>query len=116
MAENHVILPEKLEELQELSGGNNELLVDLLDKYLSNTPELIEQARTALKEGNTEKVDYAVHTMKGSSLSLGLTPLGELLTEMNVRTKKGELDDMSGDIDKVEGYLKDVKTYFESIK
>lgn len=110
-----LIIEEKKNELMELSGGTTDLLIELLNKYIENTPELIKKAREGLKNNDPDIVDYAVHTMKGSSLSLGLEPLGSFLVELNKRTKQKDIASMETDLDQIENYLKDVEKYTKEL-
>lgn len=110
-----LIKNDKKNELIELSGGTTDLLIELLTKYIENTPELLEKAREGLRNNDADIVDYAVHTMKGSSLSLGLEPLGEFLIELNQRTKQKKIDGMEKDFDQIDLYLEDVKKYLREL-
>jgi HPt (histidine-containing phosphotransfer) domain-containing protein len=106
-----IIDNEKLNELKELSSGSNDLLKTLLDKYIVNTQSFIDQIRSALKTGEHDKVLFGVHTVKGSSLSLGLKTLGEKFTTLNARAKNGDYTGFESEMDSIENLLKDVVTY-----
>ncbi len=110
-----LIKKDKKNELMELSDGNLDLLIELLGKYLENTPELLQKARDGIKNGDVNMVDYAVHTMKGSTLSLGLEPMGDFLVQLNQRTKKQDLDNMEESFRQIEAYLEDVKIYLQEM-
>lgn len=110
-----IIQNEKLEELKELSGGNNDLLIDLLDKYITNAAKYIAEARSGLEAGDVQKVQFAVHTMKGSSLSLGLSQLGEILTDLNSRAKNGDIEGFSEKIDTIEKLVVEVEHYHKEL-
>ncbi|MCS6984930.1 MAG: Hpt domain-containing protein [Leptospiraceae bacterium] len=84
------VSPEKREEYRQLSGGSDELLLSLIDKYLEHTPIHLEAAKKAFAEGDIRQLDFAIHTMKGSTLSLGIEPLGDFLTKLNQETKVGK--------------------------
>ena len=102
---------DKINELKELSGGTDDLLKTLLDKYITNTQSFIEQIKKALETKDYEKVLFGVHTIKGSSLSLGLTQLGEKFTNLNLRAKKGDYEGFESEMASIEKMLKDVVTY-----
>ena len=110
-----IIIEEKLQELRELSDGNDDLLLDLLDKYITNAEKYVEQGRLALAEGDVQKVQFAVHTMKGSSLSLGLRELGELLTELNVRAKNQDVEGFDAQFDRIIELVEQVKLYRQEL-
>lgn len=103
------ISPEKLSELKTLGG--DELITKLLGKFVENSERLLADARTALAAGDANKVDYCVHTLKGSALSLGLTSMSTILVDLNVRTKSRNLDNAGPDLDKLDAMLKEVREY-----
>jgi HPt (histidine-containing phosphotransfer) domain-containing protein len=103
------ISPDKLAELQSLGGAA--LITKLLDKFLENSARLIADGQAAVASGDATKVDYCVHTLKGSALSLGLNEMGELLTQLNVRTKAKNLDGAEADFAKLAAQLEEVRAY-----
>jgi len=106
---------EKLSELKDLSNGNDELLINLLDKYIVNSGTFIEKIKQSLKNQDYEQVQFSIHTLKGSSLSLGLKDLGQLFTDLNSRAKKGDYANFEQEIGRAETMLKDVVNYRKSL-
>jgi len=106
---------EKLKELTELSGGNNLLLIDLLEKFVVNAAKYIEKAKSGINNKNKEDVQFAIHTLKGSSMSLGLSKLGELLTRMNADIKNGIYENCMAEILLVEQMVAEVDKYRKTI-
>ncbi len=74
------------------SMADPEILVELLDAYLSDSPQLIDQMRTGLAEGNVELVRRAAHTLKSNSASFGGTRLANASRELEMIAKGGNLD------------------------
>jgi HPt (histidine-containing phosphotransfer) domain-containing protein len=111
-----LINSEKYNELTDLSGGNEDLIKVLLDKYLTNSKEFIKKLKEDIKNNDTEKIQFAIHTLKGSSLSLGLTKLGEIFTDLNVRVKNGNFDGLEFEILNIEKLLVEVEDYYKSLK
>lgn len=110
-----LISSEKLAELKELSNGNMDLIKVLLEKYLTNSNEFVKQIRESLKKDDREKIKFAIHTLKGSSLSLGLVPLGEIFTVLNQKVKDNDFEGMELKMDEIEVHLKNVNDYFKSL-
>jgi|GEM_PF-1285520 len=106
-----IIEKEKLIELRELSNGSDDLIKTLLDKYIVNTQGFIEQINAALAAKDYEKVLFGVHTVKGSSLSLGLITLGQKFTELNARAKAGDYKNFEFEMASISLLLKDVISY-----
>ena len=111
-----LINAEKLEELQSLSDGDNELLITLLDKYIPNVDKYMTQAKTEYSAGNTENMEFIFHTLKGSSLSLGLTEIGGVMSDLNQRAKNGEFDNFEPEFDTIIAMLAKVKEYRATFK
>lgn len=60
--------------------NNEELYKRILKKFLSDTS--FAEAAKAKDEGRTEDVQMHVHTLKGVSANLGLTPIFTITNEM----------------------------------
>ncbi len=106
---------EKLQELKELSDGNNNLIIDLLGKFKQNADRYLGKSREALKSADYEQVQFALHTLKGSALSLGLIELGSLLTNLNQRARNGDFLDFEQEIDRIENLVKEVEKFRETL-
>lgn len=105
------ISAEKLAELKSLGG--DALIAKLLGKYVENSEKLLNEARTALAANDGNKVDYCIHTLKGSALSLGLTSMSTILVDLNVRTKAHNLENVGPDLDKLDKLLIEAREYKE---
>jgi HPt (histidine-containing phosphotransfer) domain-containing protein len=103
------ISPEKLAELKSLGG--DELITKLLAKFTENSAKLIADAQAALAANDAAKVDYCVHTLKGSAMSLGLNSMSAILVDLNVRTKAQNLANAGEDLAKLAKLLDEVKQY-----
>lgn len=103
------ISPDKLAELRSLGG--DELISKLLGKFVENSARLINEAVTSAATGNADKVDYCVHTLKGSAMSLGLGEMSAILIPLNVRTKAKDLSGAAEDLEKLKQLLREVETY-----
>ncbi|MBF0271289.1 MAG: ABC transporter substrate-binding protein [Magnetococcales bacterium] len=64
-------------------GGTN-LLGKMVEHYLLRTPELMQALRQALEQGDSEGVRVAAHTLKSSSLTMGVARLAELARTMEM--------------------------------
>jgi HPt (histidine-containing phosphotransfer) domain-containing protein len=103
------ISPEKLSELKSLGG--DALIKKLLEKFLENSARLIQEGREATAANDATKVDYCVHTLKGSAMSLGLDAMSELLIDLNSRTRNKNLENAAADFDKLTLQLAEVAAY-----
>lgn len=62
--------------------GKPDLLRMVLDRYLTTTPQLIEELRAALARGDAAAVRFAAHNLKSSSATIGATALAALSKEL----------------------------------
>ncbi|MBF0126704.1 MAG: response regulator, partial [Magnetococcales bacterium] len=70
------VVVERILELARKGGGD--LLDRMLDHYLTRTPELLAELQLALRQNDSEGVRVAAHTLKSSSLTMGVARLAEL--------------------------------------
>jgi|WetSurMetagenome_2_1015567.scaffolds.fasta_scaffold193363_2 HPt (histidine-containing phosphotransfer) domain-containing protein len=67
-------------------------LAELVDTYLSDSPELIEHMRAGLAVGDIPGVQRAAHSLKSNSASLGATRLANAARELEMVAKGGSLE------------------------
>ena len=89
-----------LRELRE--PGEPDPVAELIDLYLADSPNRVEQMRAAAAKNDAAALKVAVHTLKGSSSNLGAKPLAKLCAEFEERVTKGNLDDAGERADAIE--------------
>lgn len=60
-----------LEYLREVSGGDEEFEIEILQTFAESAPDLMQALDTALDACDASAVRHAAHTLKGSSRSIG---------------------------------------------
>ncbi len=85
-----LIDPKTWEELKSMT--DSAFLVELIDVYLSDSPDLIQRMRTGLVEGNIEVVRRAAHSLKSNSASFGASRLTGAARDLEMLAKSGTLD------------------------
>ncbi|MDH5718481.1 MAG: Hpt domain-containing protein [Spirochaetia bacterium] len=113
---SEVIKEENLQQLRELSGGTDDLLIELVEKFITNSKQYLANAEEGYKNSDWDKIRFAVHTMKGSALSLGLTPLGEFMTELNKQAKENKFDNFESAFAEIHEMIAAIEKYYETIK
>lgn len=73
--------------------GSDELLVSLLGAYRSDSEKIIEELGRAAATGDIKQFDQLMHTLKGSSGSIGANRLFVLSRHLNEFTHRGEWPD-----------------------
>jgi HPt (histidine-containing phosphotransfer) domain-containing protein len=68
------------------------MLVELLDSYLDDAPQLIQQMKTGIAAGQIEEVRRAAHSLKSNSASFGARALTDVSRQLEMIAKGGTLD------------------------
>lgn len=77
-------------------------LVELINLYLNDSPQLIEQMRTGLSAGEIETVRRAAHSLKSNSASFGAQRLADAARELELIAKGGTLEGGKSRLEAVE--------------
>ena len=79
--------------LAELGGPqpaeDNELLAQLLHSFVGRASKSIDLLHDAIDQGDTGKVEYLAHSLKGSALNLGANALGQICQELEAHGRSG---------------------------
>jgi len=94
---------EVLEEFRTAMGDEGAaMLAELVELFFEDAPQLLETLRSSLAAGDVEKAQRAVHTLKGTSASLGATHLSQLCAELEAALRagsSGELQEMLAQVE-----------------
>ncbi|NEP78189.1 MAG: response regulator [Okeania sp. SIO3B3] len=71
-----------LTDLKEMTGGDSESLVDVIDCYLKDSPKLLDKMSQAIKQQQVQLLEISAHSMKSTSASVGASNLSELCKEL----------------------------------
>jgi len=77
--------------LLKVVGGEQALLIELVESFLQETPPLLSQMRRSAANGEAETLRRAAHTLKSSSRDFGAVRLSELCRELEAMGKAGNL-------------------------
>ncbi len=69
-----------------------ELFNDLIQSYLDSSTDLFAQLQAAIADQNPTQLQYAAHSLKSSSASLGAKRLADLCQQLEQQGKAGELN------------------------
>ena len=82
---------DRVRELQDLACDEPALLGELIDIFLTGTPELIDQMRRALEDEDAASLRRAAHTLKGSSGQMGALRLQDVCATIATLASTGSL-------------------------
>ena len=91
-------------------------LIELLDAFLSDSPQLIEQMHAGLAAGNIELVRRAAHTLKSNSASFGGYRLANVSRELEMIAKGGALDGAASKLAELEAEYAGLSAVLEESK
>ena len=77
-----------LQYLKELSSGNREFEIEMIDMYLAQTPDIVSQIVIAFHENDLKKVRSLSHKLKSSVIIFGAKLFHE---------KLGEIEELAAD-------------------
>ncbi|GFZ98793.1 response regulator [Okeania sp. KiyG1] len=78
-----------LQELKKIAGGESELLVEVIDCYLEDSPKLLDEMSQAIKQQQAKLLQRSAHSMKSSSASVGASNLSELCKKLEYIAREG---------------------------
>ncbi len=83
-----ILDPRRRQTIQELSGGDNALLLELLEKFLEVSRRELDEMRHSLEKN--EIMRRILHSLKGMAANLGLAEFFAVLEEIHEIARRGE--------------------------
>jgi HPt (histidine-containing phosphotransfer) domain-containing protein len=112
------VLPDTvdLEVLNNLAEGQGDdepdLVVELIDLYLEDTPRRIASMQEALANSDDRLLARAAHALKGSSSTLGANQVAESCAELEVLARAASLQESAVVLDRLEQELTSLRHIF----
>ena len=101
-----------VEIIHNLKKMMGEAYIELVNTYISRSSEL--KDAIVNNKGDLEKLRRDVHSLKGSSGTMGATKLFSICGEFELRLRKGDCSDKEGTIEKISNELNAVHGYLTS--
>jgi HPt (histidine-containing phosphotransfer) domain-containing protein len=73
-------------------GGDEELLREVLELFLSEYPNLLEDVQRAVQQSNAKSLERAAHTLKGSLSTIGAEIAAQTALSLELMGRTGQLD------------------------
>jgi HPt (histidine-containing phosphotransfer) domain-containing protein len=86
----------QIEFLLSLDDGQGEVLVEIVNEYLSVGDDLRAEILRLLGEYDRDALERTAHTLKGASANVGATGLADLCAGLEMRAREDQLDDAAG--------------------
>ncbi|MEZ4560024.1 MAG: Hpt domain-containing protein [Caldilineaceae bacterium] len=81
-----------LKRLMQLVGGNQTVLNELIDTFLSDAPASLAAMHQALRDQDAASFRRAAHTLKSNSNDFGAHELADLCRELEAKGRNDDLD------------------------
>jgi CheY-like chemotaxis protein len=94
-------------------GGDESIIVEIIDVLLKTAPDMLSNIRQALTTGNSDEVKKAAHLFKGAVLTLGESKVANLARELNAEASAKDLKKCSALFDRV---AKEFEPFKERLK
>lgn len=79
--------------LNELVGDDPEIIAELVDAFLEEAPQRLDELQRGILEHDDALTERAAHTLKANGLTFGAVRLGELCKELEVVARTGDVED-----------------------
>ena len=89
---------------------------ELIDLFMSDAPEKIEQANQAIDAGDANETREAIHSLKGSARNLHAEALAKACETLERSAKKGNLSSAAADLKRIDEELQKVVSVLEAEK
>jgi HPt (histidine-containing phosphotransfer) domain-containing protein len=104
--------PVDMSRMNDLTGGDEASLRELVDMYYKQTTTQMKQIEDAVRDGDATQVRHVAHSCKGSSATLGMTQLAKLMLALEKMGVEGKLtgadkicEDAAVEYKKIEKFL-----------
>lgn len=106
--------PIDLEYLNQISEGDTDFELELLQVFVEDTLEHLEASRQAIATGDYNQLAREAHHMKGASGNVGSQAMQLLATELEHQAKQSSGDKASETLVQLEVHLAQVQTFMAS--
>jgi PAS domain S-box-containing protein len=96
--------------------GDRELLVEMAELFLDESPRLLTTLRDAVAHGNAQTAAYAAHTLKGSVANFAATPAFTAAQKIERMARQGDLSQAQAAFADLEAQLKRLEPVLTNLK
>jgi HPt (histidine-containing phosphotransfer) domain-containing protein len=108
--------PIDIAEVMEIIGGDEELLIECFNDFLSDMPQTLDEIRSAIEQKNALNLNEAAHKLKGSLRYMAAAQAADVAYRLEIMGKEQKLE-LSNDMFKSLVYeCEKVKKFMEQYK
>jgi len=105
-----------LNNLLEMVGGEFDFLIELIDSFLEDAPQLFTELDQGVNQGDAAIVHRVAHSLKSNGADFGATQFAELCKELELRGKSGTLDYAAEAAVQIKDEFKGVRTALITVR
>lgn len=94
---------------------SQEKLKDLLNRYLTDSQQIIEQLKGVLTQKDSVEVTRLVHSLKSTSANVGAARLSELAKSLEALAREERLEEISTQMDELTGLFAGTQADIEQL-
>lgn len=99
--------------LNEIAGGDEEFIAEILNDFLGQTPCLIAEIETAVAKGDAGTIGAVAHTLKGSARAIGADEFAGIAHELEMAGKGGDLSRAPETLQRLQDYWSEFAQYLQ---
>lgn len=99
--------------LNEIAGGDEEFIAEILSDFLAQTPTLIAEIETAVAKGDASTLGTAAHTLKGSARAIGADEFASIAHELEMAGKGNDLSHAPDALQRLQDYWNRFAQYLQ---
>lgn len=111
--EQPVMDPGKIEEFRTYSDGTDDFIIKLFDTYIENSKSLIANIKNSHKEKNPDQLLMDIHTLKGSSGNMGLTRIGDFITDWEAAVKEKGIENHDKELTRLQELFEEARKFYQ---
>ncbi|MCP4542772.1 MAG: Hpt domain-containing protein [Chloroflexi bacterium] len=109
-----ILDPAALKNLHDMVGGDSEFMVELMNTFLDDAPQMLADMHNSLKSGDATLLRRAAHSLKSNCAEFGAMTLSELCRKLEEIGKEGTLSNAKELVGRAETEFTIVKTALEA--
>ncbi len=109
----------RTKQVEEISAGDSEFLVELVDIFLAQIPDFVAKMKAELAEKNWLKLAREAHTAKSSAMTFGMDETSVLLKKIQLTCEDNSLEAIpemvKQAIEQLEGAIPELEQFKKSL-
>ena len=106
---------QSIEELRAMNPGDDSFLRELIQIYLDDSPQRIDEIEECLEKGDAIRLTRAAHSLKGSSANFGATQLRAISEKIEHLGREGAMAQVPAEIPELKAEFGRVKAALEAL-